>query len=240
MSPEKKEQADTLLKEYKQFAKEYKKIASFVICPPAVFFERLGKNNKTVALGGQQSAFFENPAQTGMVSPGMLKSVGVSYAIVGHSEVRARGMTNKEVVDATLLLLDKKITPIVCLGEKVRDKDGFYISEIKEQVESLVKGVGPKSFSKVIIAYEPVWAIGTHAVREATVAECQETVMFIRKIIADLVSDKVAKGFTILYGGSVNEVNAKEYLIEGNTQGLLIGRTSLDAKKMKKLLQSLN
>jgi triosephosphate isomerase len=174
-----------------------------------------------------------------MMSATMAKSVGVKYSLVGHSEVRAQGETNEAIAAQIALLLKHSITPIVCIGEKARDKDGWYISEIKDQIEILTKEYGSKIFSKIMIAYEPVWAIGVGATREATVEECHEVLLFIRKVVSDSAGPKVGGSITLLYGGSVNEKNALRYLTEGGAQGLLIGRAGLDPKKMKTLLASL-
>jgi triosephosphate isomerase (TIM) len=239
MAPEKKEQVDSLITAYKEFNKKYKKTANFIVCPPALFAERWIKKAGTIPCGIQRVASDDAQAQTGMMSATMAKSVGIKYALVGHSEVRAKGETNEDVAKQIGLLLKQSITPIVCIGEKQRDKDGWYISEIKDQIEILAKENTPKVFSKIVIAYEPVWAIGAGATREATVEECHEVLLFIRKVVSDSVGPKVGNSITLLYGGSVNETNAKRYLSEGGAQGLLIGRTGLDAKKMKQLLGSL-
>lgn len=239
MAPEKKEQVETLIKAYKEFNKKYKKTANFVVCPPALFAERWIKKAGTIPCGIQHVASLEVQAQTGALGAAMAKSVGVKYALVGHSEVRAKGETNEEIALQVGILLKQGITPIVCVGEKVRDKDGWYISEIKDQIEILAKNNNSKVFSKIVIAYEPVWAIGAGATREATVEECHEVLLFIRKVVSDSAGPKVGNSITLLYGGSVNETNAKRYLSEGGAQGLLIGRTSLDSKKMKQLLGSL-
>jgi len=228
-----------LIKAYKEFHKTYKKSVSFVSCPPALFIETWIKKAPAIPCGIQHVASFEAQAQTGVVSSAMAKSVGVKYALVGHSEVRAKGETNEEVALQVGLLLKQGITPIVCIGEKVRDKDGWYISEIKDQIEILAKNNTSKVFSKIVIAYEPVWAIGAGATREATVEECHEVMLFIRKIVSDSAGPKVGGSITLLYGGSVNETNAKRYLTEGAAGGLLIGRTGLDPKKMKQLLTSI-
>jgi triosephosphate isomerase len=239
MAPEKKQQVDSLIKVYKDFYRTYKKSVNFISCPPALFVEQWIKKAPLIPCGVQRISSTDIQAQTGMISASMAKSVGVTYALVGHSEVRAQGETNEQTARAVGLLLKHGITPIVCIGEKERDKDGWYVSEIKDQIEILAKENGPKVFSKIFIAYEPVWAIGELATREATVEECQEVMLFIRKIISDTTSPKIGNTITLLYGGSVNEHNAKQYLTEGGAGGLLIGRTGLDPKKMKQLLVSI-
>lgn len=239
MAPEKKEDAEKLITQYKEWGKNYKKSMSFVVCPPSVFIERLIKKVPSLFFGIQHISESELDAQTGSLSAGMAKSIGVRYALVGHSEVRVKGITNEDTALQVGLLLKKGIIPIVCIGEKHRDKEGWYISEIKDQIEVLSKENGVKVFSKIVIAYEPLWAIGKDAVREATVEECREVLLFVRKIVSDLAGQKAGNALSLLYGGSVNELNAKQYLEEGGAQGLLVGRVSRDPKKMKQLVQSL-
>jgi triosephosphate isomerase len=178
-------------------------------------------------------------AQTGLMSAGMLRSYGASYCIVGHSESRARGQSDDQVLSATNLLLQKKIIPVVCVGEKERDNHGWYLSAVKDQVEKIVLGVPRTAVKGLVFAYEPIWAIGSGAAREATVAECREMIIFIRKVITDVIDQKTANSISIVYGGSVNEQNARSFIAEGSANGLLVGRVSLDSKKFGILAKSL-
>lgn len=231
MAPEKAVDALSLAKKTLALARTYKKI-TFVSCVPSLHLPFLTKQIKTtLSFGVQQVAASSEVAQTGLISAGMLKSYNAQYAIVGHSESRARGETDEMVRDATLLLLQKKVAPIVCVGERERDAHGWYLSTVKEQVEKVVTAIPKAQLKSLVIAYEPVWAIGKHAQREATALECREMIIFIRKVIADTVDEKDAQKVTILYGGSVNETNAAQFITEGGAQGFLVGRVSLDAKR---------
>lgn len=231
MAPEKALDALSLAKKTLALARTYKKI-TFVSCIPSIHLPFLTKQIKTtLSFGGQEVSSSTEVAQTGLVSAGMLKSYGAQYSIVGHSESRARGESDDMVREATLLLLQKKITPIVCVGERERDAHGWYLSTVKEQVEKVVSAIPKAQLKSLVIAYEPLWAIGKNAVREASPAECREMVIFIRKVIADTVGEKEAQKVTILYGGSVNETNAANFITEGAAQGFLVGRVSLDAKR---------
>lgn len=235
MAPEKALDAVSLAKKTLALARQYKKI-TFVSCVPAIHLAPLSKQIKsTLHLGAQHVASSGEVAQTGLVSVGMLRSYGATYCIVGHSESRARGESDDMVRDATLLLLQKKITPIVCVGERERDAHGWYLSTVKEQVEKVISALPKAQLKSLVIAYEPVWAIGKNAAREATALECREMVIFIRKVIADAVGEKESQKVTILYGGSVNETNAASFITEGSAQGFLVGRVSLDIKRFAML-----
>lgn len=240
MSPEKSVDALSLGKKTLEIARSHKKSLKIVVCTPAIHLPLLTKNIKTTLfVGGQSVSSSTEIAQTGYISVGMLKSYGSSYCIVGHSESRARGETDQQVVDATNLLVQKKIIPVICVGEKERDAQGWYLSAVKEQVEKVVLNVPKTSLKNLVFAYEPIWAIGSGAAREATVAECREMIIFIRKVIADAVDQKTANSISIIYGGSVNEQNATSFVIEGGANGLLVGRVSLDSKKFGVLAKSL-
>lgn len=240
MAPEKKEQALSLAKDTLAFARKYKNNIQTIICPSFVHLGTIQKYVKEpLYLGAQNVSEAEVVSNTGLVSAGQLSSMEVSYVIVGHSEVRLRGDTNENIILKTQKVLEKKMIPIVCIGEKQRDAQGWYLSEIKDQIDILLSNLTKNSFKKVILAYEPVWAIGESAEREATPLECREMVIYIRKMINDIYGAKFAQGVKILYGGSVNENNARRFVDEGDVDGLLVGRVSLDAKRFGGLMKSL-
>lgn len=239
MAPEKSTEALVLAKKTLEIAKKYKKNLKTVICVPSIHIPLLTKNIKTtLSIGGQGVSGDSDVAQTGLLSAGMLSSYNASYCIVGHSESRARGQSDEQVLSSTVRLIQKKITPVVCVGEKERDNHGWYLSLVKEQVEKIISGLAKSDIKKLVFAYEPIWAIGSGAAREATVSECREMIIFIRKIISDATEEKIAKQVSILYGGSVNEQNASSFITEGGADGLLVGRTSLDAKKFTTLAKT--
>ena len=240
MAPEKAADALVLAKKSLETARLYKKKVAMVLCVPSLHLSSLTKAIKTtVAIGGQGVAALPDIAQTGLMSAGMLKSYAAQYCIVGHSESRSRGETDEQVLGATLALVQKKIIPIICIGERDRDAHGWYLSSVKSQVETIIAGVPKPQLKQLVFAYEPIWAIGSGAAREATVVECREMVMFIRKVIADMVGEKMATSIRILYGGSVNEQNASTFVTEGGAQGLLVGRVSLDAKRFAALTKTI-
>lgn len=241
MAPEKSAEALTLAKKVLFTARKYKKSLTIVECVPAIHIPFLAKNIKTgISIGGQGVAPSDEVAQTGLASAGMLASYGAKYCIVGHSESRARGETDEQTFLSTQNLLQKKVTPIICVGEKERDSHGWYLSEVKSQIESIVSKISQSDLKKIVFVYEPVWAIGKDAAREATVAECREMIIFIRKVISDATNEKVGSSVHILYGGSVDDQNAHAFITDGGAQGLLVGRVSLDAKRFEKLVKNIN
>lgn len=233
MAPEKSTQAIDLTKKTNTIAKQYKKELHTIICPPAAFIPIVVKNTKVpLHIGSQGVAASDTPAQTGLISAAMLKDNKVSYCIIGHSEMRARGDSNETVKAQLTRLFEKKIIPILCIGEKSRDPQGWYISEVKDQLETAFAGLTDLQAKKVIIAYEPVWAIGAKAERAATPAECREMTIFIRKMLSDKYGEKISKTVPIIYGGSADEFNALSFVSEGGAQGFLVGRVSLEPKRL--------
>ncbi len=240
MAPEKNAQVAELVKKTNEIAKQWKKELMTVVCVPAVFLSAVSKLTKIPLLVGAQGvAGSEAVAQTGCVSAMMLKENGAQYVIVGHSEMRARGDSNADVKAQVTRLLEKKLLPIACIGEKSRDAQGWYLSEVKDQLESIFGDLLPLQAKKLIIAYEPVWAIGAKAERAATPRECQEMVIFIRKFLSDHYGEKVAKSIPVIYGGSADEFNACSFIDEGAAQGFLVGRVSLDAKRLATLAKTI-
>lgn len=238
MAPEKPTDAVRLAKTAAGIAKKYKKI-SVIACPPFIYLPAVAKVSRAFRVGGQRVAAESAEAQTGLVSAGMLKASGAQYCIVGHSETRARGDTNEVIAQQIARLIEKKIIPIACVGERARDHQGWYLSEVKDQVESILAAVPRSALKQLIIAYEPVWAIGARAERGATPVECREMIIYIRKIIADACGAKIGDMVTVVYGGSVDEKNAGTFLSEGGAQGHLVGRVSLDAKRLTSLAAAL-
>jgi triosephosphate isomerase (TIM) len=243
MAPEKPTEAVKLAKATRAAAVKYGKKISLVVCAPAVHVPIVAKVSTLLKVGGQSVAAAPEVAQTGFVSASMLKTAGAKFCIVGHSEERSRGQSaeqvNAMVHEQLLRVLEAGLTPIICIGEKNRDTQGWYLSEVKDQLESALSGLSRKAVEKIVFAYEPVWAIGSKAVREATPAECSEMVIYIRKIIADLFGHHTGGAVRILYGGSADEKNAQRFIVDGMAQGLLVGRVSLDSKRFTALLASL-
>jgi triosephosphate isomerase len=126
------------------------------------------------------------------------------------------------------------------VGESTRDRDGFFLSFVGEQIKESLKGVTRRELKNIVIAYEPLWAIGANATREATKEEFMEMKIFIKKVISDIYDSKIAHGITILYGGSVNSQNAKTFVETEVADGLLVGRDSINPKKFGAILNAIN
>jgi len=178
-----------------------------------------------VAIAAQDSFFEVAGAYTGEVSLPMLQSVGVTAVIVGHSERRAAGETDEEVFKDTKAILQHKLTPIICVGEKVRDENGQYFSTIEFQVRAALADVPKTRLSQIVIAYEPIWAIGTGDT--ASAEDALEIKLFIQKILTDKYGRAAAQKVRILYGGSVKSKNAEALYTEGEVDGFLVGGASL-------------
>ena len=238
MNPRSQKEADTIFSSVYNFAK-ISKNADVVVCPPFPFLS-IGKKIKSqkVSLGAQNVSYAIEGAYTGEVSPLMLVSFGVKYVIVGHSEVRSQGETNEIINKKLLNIFKNKLTPILCIGESVRDSHGEYLSFIKNQILLCLANVSKTQMINLVVAYEPVWAIGESATREATPEEFVEISIFIRKIISDLYGAKIAHSIKILYGGSVHSENAKLFLLDGHADGLLVGRDSLNPKKFGAIINA--
>lgn len=230
MNPEKGEEAIFLAK------KVDKKDA--VIAPPFVFLSAVKKKIKNAKLAAQDVFWETEGSYTGEISPLQLKNLGVKYVILGHSERRALGETNEDVRKKIGACIKYLITPIVCVGETVRDESGNYLSFVKTELEEIFSGFPKTILSKIVIAYEPIWAIGKNAEREATPVEAEEMAIFIKKVLADVFDDKAARSLKIIYGGSVNPKNASTFLREKNISGLLVGRDSLDPIKFNEILKT--
>lgn len=208
-----------------------------IVCPPFVFASLLRASRSARLAIGAQDVFFESAGgYTGEISPGMLASLGVSYVIVGHSERRRMGETNEVVSKKIKAARAHHLTPIVCIGELERDDEGNYLAFVRRQIVESLATVPRKDAAALVIGYEPVWAVGEKAVRADTPEDFLEISIFIRKTLADLYSKNIAEKIPVLYGGSVSEKNARDFLEQGKAGGLLVGRASLDAKKFSEIL----
>lgn len=212
-----------------------------IICPPFPYLFIREKIKSTKLKLGAQNVYFEKEGSyTGEISTQMLKNLSVDFVLIGHSERRAMGDTDHAINKKIIESLKSKITPIFCIGENNRDANGFYLSFIKQQILDGLSDIAKPQIKNVIIAYEPIWAIGSSATRVATPAEFTEIRIFIKKIISDLYDIKTASEIKIIYGGSVNPINAKLFLEEGGADGLLVGRDSLSPKKFSQIINLAN
>lgn len=238
MNPVTTKEAISLLDVYFKSAQELKKI-DFVVCPPFVFLNLFNKyKNPKFKLGAQNVHHEKMGSFTGEISSSMLLDAGVKYVILGHGERRSSGETDENINTKILSILKTKITPVFCIGEKDRDQEGSYLSFIENQIRLGLSGLKKSQIKNIIIAYEPLWAIGKNATREATPEEFVEIKIFIKKIISDIFGHGSSKNISILYGGSINSLNAKSFLDAG-ADGLLVGRDSVNKDKLEALIKVL-
>ena len=235
MNPRSLKEADKLFTDIVKYISNFKKV-DIVICPPFLYLDKLKKISKKISLGAQNTFTQGVGAYTGEVSSDMLYDIGVRYVIVGHSERRNMGETNSNINKKIKASISAGLIPILCVGENIRDENHEYLNFIKSQIEECLNGVSKNSIGKVIIAYEPVWAIGSGAY-PATPEEFREMNIFIKKILSDKFGvDNISKN-KIIYGGSVDEKNVEGFINEGKADGFLPGRASLDSKKFSKIVK---
>lgn len=200
-----------------------------VVCVPAIDIPAVSEALKgtNIRLGAENVHFAEKGAYTGEISAAMLKEYGVEYVIIGHSERRQYfGETDETVNKRTLTALNAGLTPIVCVGETLEEREtGKTENVLHRQLEEGLKGV--EDLTKLVVAYEPVWAIGTG--KTATAAQANETIGYIRKTLGELFCEKCAAKVRIQYGGSMNAGNCKELMAQEEIDGGLIGGASLKA-----------
>lgn len=200
-----------------------------VVCVPATDIQAVGEAVKgsNIRLGAENVHFKDSGAYTGEISAAMLLELGVEYVIIGHSERRQYFAETDETVNLrTLKALEKGLTPIVCVGETLEERETGKTEEVlKRQITVGLKGV--EDLTKLVIAYEPVWAIGTG--KTATSEQANETIGFIRKTLAENFCEKCAAKVQIQYGGSMKPANCKELMAMEEIDGGLIGGAALKA-----------
>jgi triosephosphate isomerase len=237
------------MREAKEIFQAIKKSATrigqpVVICPPFLFIEPLSKlATPKINLGAEDLSRVLPTggvgAYTGETSGLQIRGAGAKYAISGHSERRLLGDTDEVVNKKVKAALKSGLKPILCVGESKRDDAGNFLHFIRKQLELDLADVSKSDLDNLIIAYEPIWAIGKLAKREASPEECREIVIFIKKVLADMFGRKPMEKVKIIYGGSVNERNARDYITTGAADGLLIGRVSLKPQKFNEILKAI-
>lgn len=205
--------------------------AEVVVCPPFTSLQSAGKllGGTNVTLGAQDVSLHDSGAYTGEISVAMLKSVGCRYVIVGHSERRQyHGETNEIINQKAKKVLAGGLLPIICIGETLAEREkGITNHVLTGQTKGVLAGLSAGDVERSVIAYEPVWAIGTG--KTATKEQAEEAHALIRSVIAELYSSETAQKVVIQYGGSVKPDNAKELLSQPNIDGALVGGACLKA-----------
>ncbi|WP_416729501.1 triose-phosphate isomerase [Fictibacillus sp. JL2B1089] len=213
-----------------------------VICAPALFLDSLADESEgtPLAIGAQNMHFEESGAFTGEISPVMLKDLNVQYVILGHSERRELfGETDELVNQKTHAAFKHGLTPIVCVGETLEQREADKTKDVvKEQTEKGLSGLTDEQMKQTVIAYEPVWAIGTG--KTASSEDANEVCAYIRSVVADQFSQDVADAVRIQYGGSVKPDNIKELMDMSDIDGALVGGASLEPKSYLQLLEGVS
>lgn len=238
LNPETPREAKDLYKKTKKLSLKLTN-TEVLVCAPSVFLGFLNhRPSKNLHLGVQDVGIEKSAgAFTGSLSAGQLKYAGAEYTIVGHSEKRASGDSDERINVKVKNALSSGLSVILCIGEKVRDTHGDYLNILKTQLELGLAGVKKTQFADIVIAYEPVWAIGKDATGVDTSDNFLHNALFIRKVISGLAGKEAAHAIKILYGGSVNPKNAEGFLGAGKADGLLVGRACLDPKNFGEILR---
>lgn len=240
-NPATRQEAERLLNTVKRGAGRFKK-AEVVFCPPFVWLSLFHE-----CLYGAQDCYWENRgAFTGAVSPLMLKNMGCQYVILGHSERREYFNETDETVNLKIkAALKNSLKPILCVGEKERettDAEGRTVNDmgtvVKEQLEKGLAGVSRSKIKEIVIAYEPVWAIGSG--NPCLPDDALRASLFIRKTLVKIYGPGVADKVRVLYGGSVNGKNIADYVKEDRIDGVLVGGASLNASDFIKIIEKSN
>jgi triosephosphate isomerase len=226
-----------LLFEATKRAAEKSSNVQVVVAPPALYVRSLALGYRGKIAFCIQNGFAEtHGAHTGEISFVQAGDVGATYALVGHAERRATGESNEDTKTKVAGCLKAGLTPILCVGEKMRSSGGEHFAYIREQLRAALVDVSPVSLKKIIIAYEPVWAIGAKSAMQPR--EMHEMAIFIRKAIVEFAGE-AGMECKMLYGGSVDEISAPEMLKYGDVRGLLVGRASCDPAQITNLLKTI-
>ena len=233
--------------ETKAFMTEFKTImprgrwCDVALCVPAVCIPAAVRTMREtrIGIGAENCNANASGAYTGEIAANMLLDAGCKYVILGHSERRAMGETNADVNAKVLAALDNGLIPIMCVGESLEQREAGITEEwITMQIKTGLASIGEDKIRKMIIAYEPIWAIGTG--KTATPEQAEEVCEHIRAVIRKLYGAKVARAISILYGGSMNPGNAATLLAQPDIDGGLIGGASLVPEKFVKIIEAAN
>ncbi len=211
-----------------------------VLAPPAPFLSALASGNtSSVLFAAQDISATTGGAQTGEVIAGAYASAGAAYAIIGHSERRAQGDTNAIVAEKLSRSLAQGLLPILCIGEHERDSDGHYLAGVREQLTTAFAPLTLKERKKIIVAYEPLWAINKSADQSIRPSDLTEMVLYLRKVLGEFLPGKGASHVLVLYGGSVEPGNERGLAASSQIDGFLVGHASVDSTTFAQLVREL-
>lgn len=214
---------------------------TIILAPPAPFVGAFAlKNKSSVAFAAQDVSMTHGGALTGEITAATYKTAGASYALIGHSERRAAGDTYTAVAEKLTHALAHNLIPILCIGEQERDNEGRYLAQIREEITTAIVALTPKERATVIIAYEPLWAIGKTAGNAIGPNDLAEMVLYIHKVLAEFLPGKNSKHSRILYGGAVEPENIRGLASASSVDGFLVGHASVEEKMFTELVQQLS
>ncbi|RKQ35537.1 triose-phosphate isomerase [Oceanobacillus halophilus] len=232
-------EANSFVDEVKEKAPKSDKVEA-IVCAPYPFLASLVERSQgsQVKIAAQNMHFEESGAFTGEVSPVMLKDLGVSHVVLGHSERRELFAETDETVNKkTHAAFQHDLTPIVCVGETLEQREANEtMSLVEDQVKKALNGLSADQVAKTIIAYEPIWAIGTG--KTATSEQANEVCTHIRNVVKEVTSEETAEQVVIQYGGSVKPANVDELLAQSDIDGALVGGASLEADSFLQLVEA--
>jgi len=240
MNPQTLSDADKLFKKIKKTAPLYKNVKT-ILCPPYIYLSEflLTYSGKRILFGAQDSSSESRGAFTGEISPDQLVDIGADYVILGHSERRSQGETNKIVNKKIKAAIGAGLNVILCVGEEIRDDRGEYLVFLKHEIGESLHGIGKEKLSKIIVAYEPVWAIGGGAHTAMSAHELYQMKLYIHKILNELYGE-LGMSVTIIYGGSSSPETTEELIQEGKVDGLLVGNQSLLPESFLEIIKITN
>lgn len=242
MNPVSHDEARKLFLASRKVSDKFTKV-EVVLCPPAVFLGRLGdlaRKSKRLSLGAQDVFWESEGSFTGELSPIMFQDLGARYAIVGHSERRALGETDEVVNRKILACLRAGLQTILCVGEKIRDSEAEYLGFVRGQLQVALNKVLRTDLPSLVIAYEPVWAIGKNSSGAITSRDLHVMSIFLRKTLSEIYDRASAEQVRLLYGGSVSPENVAALVSEGEVDGLLVGRESRKPESLPAIFEALS
>lgn len=237
MNPNSLKEASRIFNEIKKVANKLSRVET-VICSPFIYLSAFHVPLSTLKLGSQDLFWEESGSYTGEISAVMVKNLRVKYVIIGHSERRKHlGETNEIINKKIKNALKNNLKVVFCIGEQERDLEGNYLYFIKNEIEEGLSGAPKKLLKNLIVAYEPIWAIGKKGKDADKPEDVFQISIYIRRVLLGIAGKKLSRNISILYGGSAEPGNAEKLLKEGGVQGFLVGHASLIPKDFNKILR---
>jgi triosephosphate isomerase len=238
MNPDTLDDAKKIFSAISRRVSKYSKVHK-VIAPPAPFITTLA--GKKISLCAQDVSSEPRGARTGSISALEVKSAGANFVIIGHSERRAAGDSDEIISKKVSLALAAGLRVILCVGETQRDGHAMYLREVREQIVSVFSVLPDKKSAQwITVAYEPVWAVGGSYENTPKPGDIHEMVIFIKKVVSEILDKKTGLRTPVFYGGSLDSENALTILRDGAVDGLLVGRQSLDPVAFAKIIEHAN